>query len=331
MTVLISGGAGFVGLNIAEALLRRGEHVVVVGLEAPPDAALAQFAHLPGRLVAEVADVTDTEHFTRLLRRHAVDRLFPFAAITSGPGRESEMPERVITTNLLGFVGQLRAARDTGVRRVIIPSSAAVYGESFYAHDALSEDGTPCVPASIYGVTKYAVERSGLRLGALWDVDVIAARIGAVFGPWEHDTGLRDSLSPYWQVADLFRRGREAVLPTVLPSYGFIYARDAAAGLLHLLDLPSPAHRVFNVATDQDWGPALADWCAALPGLKWRQSDDAAAQTVRLVDTRPRGRMAIERIAGTGWIPRYGPATAFADYARWLSSRPSVAEETSVT
>ena len=80
MAVLISGGTGFVGLNLAEALLSRGEHVVLAVLDPPPDAALARFARLPGRLDAERADVADTAGFTALLRRHAVDRLFPFAS-----------------------------------------------------------------------------------------------------------------------------------------------------------------------------------------------------------------------------------------------------------
>ena len=212
MAVLISGGTGFVGLNLAEALLSRGEHVVLAALDAPPASAAAHFATLPGRLETAVIDVTDTAAFKTLLQRHAVDRLFPFAAITSGPARESEEAEQVVSVNLLGFLGQLRAARDTGVRRVIIPSSAAVYGESVYSHAAMDETTTPCVPISLYGVTKYAVERSGLRLGALWGMNVIAARIGALFGPWERDTGLRDSLSPYWQVARIARAGGEAIL-----------------------------------------------------------------------------------------------------------------------
>ncbi len=195
MTVLISGGTGFVGLNLAEALLRRGDRVVLFALDAPPAPALRHFATLPGELVLERGDVLDTDAFTACLQRHRVDRLFPFAAVTSGPDREFETPETVIQVNLLGFVSQMRAARAAGVRRVVAPSSGAIYGESAYGPGPLTEAGTPPVPITIYGVTKYAVERSALRLGALWEIDTVVARIGAVFGPWERDTGLRDSLS----------------------------------------------------------------------------------------------------------------------------------------
>ena len=98
------------------------------------------------------------------------------------------------------------------------------------------------------------------------------------------------------------------MLPDVLPPYAFVYARDAAAGLLHLLDMPDPPHRVFNVCSGLDWGAALATWCARLadrPGFTWRQTDDPAAVTMPLADTRPRGRLSIGRIAATGWAPRF--------------------------
>ena len=212
MTVLVTGGTGFVGLNLAEALLARRERVVLAGLDQPPAAALRRFAQLPGTLVTEVADVRDEAGLEALFRRHSVTRLFPFAAVTSGPEREGAQPEAVFQTNLLGLIAQLRAARAAGVARVIVPSSSAVYGESFYRLPELDEESA-CVPVSLYGVSKFAVERTGLRLGTLWELDVIAARIGALFGPWERDTGLRDTLSPFWQAAQLRARDGRRCCP----------------------------------------------------------------------------------------------------------------------
>lgn len=326
MTVMITGGTGFVGLNLTEALLRRGERVVLFALDAPPGPAMRHFATLPGTLLLENGDVLDTDAVTECLRRHQVDRLFPFAAVTSGPGREAEAPETVIQVNLLGFVSQMRAARAARVRRIVAPSSGAIYGESAYGAGPLTESGTPPVPISIYGVTKYAVERAALRLGALWDLDVIVARIGAVFGPWERDTGLRDSLSPFWQIERLARAGAAAILPADLPPYDWVYSRDVAAGLLHVLDLGNPPHRVFSVASGQTWDGALLDWCRRLsvlnPAFEWRQSADATQCTVRLADTRPRATISIDRIKQTGWNPTFTPTTALADYLRWCQAFP---------
>lgn len=99
MSVMISGGTGFVGLNVVEALLMRGERVVIYAIDTPPDAAIRAFTKLPGDLIVERGDVRDADAFASALRRHAVDRLFPFAAITSGPAREREGPERVLEVN----------------------------------------------------------------------------------------------------------------------------------------------------------------------------------------------------------------------------------------
>jgi len=322
MSVMVTGGTGFVGLNLVEALLARGEAVVVVALDDVPAPALRAFAGLAGRLVVERMDVRDQAGLVGLMRRHGVDRLFPFAAITSGPEREAEVPELVIEVNLLGFIAQMRAAREAGVRRVVAPSSAAVYGESFYRHARLDEVTTPAVPVGVYGVTKYAVERCALRLGALWGMDVVVARIGSVFGPWERDTGLRDMIGPHWHLARMALDGREAVLPAVIPSYTWVYSRDVAGGLLHLLDMVAPAELVFNLCSGMAWGDVILAWAERLrgdyPGFRWRQSADAGAVNVRFSETRARGAMDVSRVAGTGWRPRFGPQEAYADYAAWV-------------
>lgn len=330
MTVMITGGTGLVGLNVAEALLARGEHVVVVALDDPPPSARRVFAALPGRLTPVRADVTDTDAITALMRRHGVDRLFPFAAITAAAAREAEMPERIIEVNLLAFVGQLRAARAAGVRRVVAPASASVYGESFYSHALLDEVTTPCIPTGVYGMTKYAVERTGLRLGALWGLDVVVARIGSVFGPWERETGLRDLIGPHWHLARHAIHGREAVLPAVIPAYTWTYARDIAAGLVHLLDLAAPPERVFNICSSQAWGPVITDlatrFAMRFPSFRWRQSDDPAEINVPFTDDRPRGMMANARLRAAGWTPRFPPAAAYADYTEWLATNPDALE-----
>ena len=326
MAIMVSGGTGFVGLNLVQALLARGEHVVVAALDDIPAPAQRAFAKLPGKLEAVRADIRDAEAFTALLRKHQVDRLFPFAAITSGPAREAEAPELVIQVNLLGFIAQLRAARDAGVRRVIAPSSASVYGDSFFNHALLNETDTPCVPSGIYGMTKYAIERCGLRLGELWNLDVIAARIGSVFGPWERDTGLRDMIGPHHYLASLAVAGQQAVLPATIPSSAWVYGPDVASGLLHLLDMANPPHRSFNICSGQLWGEVMTGWAETLtgrfPGFTWRRAENPAEINIRFTETRPRGRMDIARLRATGWQPAFHPAAAYANYGTWLSEYP---------
>jgi nucleoside-diphosphate-sugar epimerase len=326
--ILVTGGAGFVGLNVTEALLARGAHVVVFGREAAlPDPAPARFAALPGRVEVVQGDVTDAAALRALFRDRRIGAVFPFAAITAGPQREAAQPQAVLDVNLKAVIATLEAARDAGtVRRVVLPSSAAIYGESAYAHRSLDEVATPPVPISLYGVTKYAVERAGLRLCALWGLDAVAARIGATFGPWERDTGLRDTLSLHLALAQAAMRGEAVVLPPApLPAYDWIYVRDLAAGLLALLDAADPPHRVVNLASGMDWSPrypaCLDALVRAFPDFRWRHAEAGEEPTIRWNETRPRGVMSVARAAAFGWRPRFDPAGATTDYAGWLANR----------
>lgn len=324
--VLVTGGAGFVGLNLLEALLGRGEAVVAFSHEAAlPPAAASSFARLPGRLTLIQGDVLDAAALKAVFQAHPIDRIFPFAAITAGPAREAAAPGQIIDVNLKGLIATMEAARDAGgIRRIVLPSSAAVYGESAYDHALLDEATTPCVPISLYGVTKYAVERAGLRLAAQWGLDAIAARIGATFGPWERDTGVRDTLSPHLAIATIAKAGGEAVLPATVHGYDWVYVRDLAAGLLALLDAEVPPHRVFNLASGQDWSPHFDACCAtmaqALPGFTWRRASAGEAPGITFPEIRPRGVMHTGRARSLGWAPRFAPEAAYADYAAWLST-----------
>ncbi|WP_372620757.1 NAD-dependent epimerase/dehydratase family protein [Falsiroseomonas sp.] len=326
--ILVTGGAGFVGLNLVEALLARGEHVVVFGREAQlPSPAPSLFARLPGRLEVVQGDVQDGAALRDLFARRRIGAVFPFAAITAGPEREAADPALVLDVNLKGVLATLAAARDAGtVRRVVLPSSAAVYGESAYAFPVLDEATTPPVPISLYGVTKYAVERAGLRLAGLWGLDAVAARIGATFGPWERDTGLRDTLSLHLALAEAAQRGEQVVLPPApLPAYDWVYSRDLAEGLIALLDARDPPHRVVNLASGTDWAPAYGACLEALrrafPGCRWRHAEPGERPSISWNESRPRGVMAIGRAADLGWRPRFAPAAASADYAAWLLAK----------
>ncbi|MCM0022216.1 MAG: NAD(P)-dependent oxidoreductase, partial [Tagaea sp.] len=131
MAVLLIGGTGFVGLNAAEALLARGLTVVLHALDAPPDAALAEFAKLPGRLIAAQGDARDTDALAALTRTHGVDRAIYAAAITAGPARERQAAARILETNAVAAVALYQALAGRLARFVYL-SSVAVYGEAGY-------------------------------------------------------------------------------------------------------------------------------------------------------------------------------------------------------
>lgn len=327
MAVLVTGGAGFVGLNLVEQLLERGEEVVVFGREALPAAAGSALATLPGRLSVVQGDVRDQAALSALFQTHRIDRMLPLAVITAGPKREAEDTETVLDVNLRGMAMQLRAARDAGVGRIVFPSSISVYGESLNTHGLLREDTTPPIPNSIYGVTKYAGERMALRLKELWGLDLVCGRIGSVFGPWERDTGVRDLCGAPMQIAIAALKGEAAVLPARLLPRPWIYARDLARGLIALLDAKSTNYPVYNIGSGLDWAPHMLMWptllAEAFPEFSWSVSDKPQDVNIDFRDPKPRGIEDISRISQEfAFSPQFLPAAAFADYLDWLKRFP---------
>ena len=284
MAVVIFGGCGFVGLNIAEALLRRGRAVVLADRIPLPNAARKALAPHPGALRVVATDITDPEAVGRALEpgAEAIEAVVLGAALTAGPAREAAEPDAILRVNLLAQVEVLRRAKAAGARRVLNLSSGSAYGDAPAPGGALAEDGG-AEPATLYAVTKLASERVAARLGALWGLDVRSVRLSAVFGPWERDTGARDTLSPQFQILLAAERGE----PALLPREGWrdwIYAPDVAEAVELLIDAPAPRHGLYNVTAPTAW-PVLA-WGRVLrgarPGFVCRLAEAGEAPTVSL-------------------------------------------------
>jgi nucleoside-diphosphate-sugar epimerase len=328
MKILITGGTGFIGLNLIEALLTRGDDVVSVALDDVPGDALATFAQLHGSLRSFKGDVRDTAFLKEVMKAEKVSAMFPLAAVTAGEGREAEFPEQVFEVNVVALIAQLRAARDAKVQRVIVPASGAVYGASYFDRAVVDEETTPCRPEDLYGISKFAAEKVALRLGQLWNLNLNVARIGGTFGPWERATGLRDLITPFFHLARCAALEGQAVLPTDIPAYCWVYSRDIASGLCHLLDAQSMRPGAFNISSGINWGAAIHAFAARLkerfPRFEWSESCNADEVTVPFTDTRDRARLNISKISATGWRPRYLPSAAFADYADWAVAHPGI-------
>lgn len=325
MRVLITGGTGFVGLNLAEALLGRGHEVVFFDLREPP----AQFMHAIGSARTRVSVVTGNvchaSDIERVFKASDITHVFQGAAITPGPAREAATSQQIIDVNLSATLAIVRAASLAGVQRLLFPSSLTIYGQHLYGADPLDEETTPTVPDSLYAITKYAAERAALKMGKAWGLDVVAGRIGAVFGPWEGDTQVRDLLSPYGQIAAAAARDETVVLPEVYAPREMVYSRDLAEALIALLFAEHPSHEVYNLSVNADWNGMLPQWCETLqtcvPGFEWRYRSASEVPTILFPDNRPRTAMRTERLRGDlHFSPRFTAKAALADYAAWLAA-----------
>ena len=326
MGVLITGGAGFVGLNLCEALLARGERVVAFDKGPVPQAARDEFAALPGHLTVVEGDVCDPRNVRDVFGATKVDRVIHGAAVTAGPEREFLTPTHTVETNVMGTMHVLEMAWRHGIGRIVHLSSGSVYGARGESAERLAEEDPQPLPESLYAVSKYAAERIARRYQNVKGQDIVIARLGAVFGPWEYPTEARETLSAPMLASCVALLGRSLRL-SADGLRDWVYSRDVARGVLALLDAEDPRHAVYNIGSGQSW--SMGQWCgllaARLPGLDWAVAGPGEVPNVELYDATRRSPMEISRIsAELGHVPQFGLEAAFADYLDWLEAHPFV-------
>ncbi len=172
MRFLITGGAGFIGARLANYLVRQGHTVRVLDDLSAGD---------HQRLLPEVhftrGDVEDKPKVWRLLSK--VDCVYHLAARVSVP--ESVLyPREYNQTNVSGTVAVMEAMRDAGIKRVVLASSGAVYGEQPVS--PVHEDLLPH-PSSPYAVSKLAAEGYVHTIGREWNIETVSLRIFNAYGP----------------------------------------------------------------------------------------------------------------------------------------------------
>ncbi len=317
MNILIFGGTGFVGINIASALLARGHAVTLFDRGILPRAAGQAFAEVGGALSVIEADITDSRAVETTIAR-GFDAIILGAVITAGPVREAADPQSILHVNLMAQVPILMAAHRHGVGRVINLSSGSAYGAAAFRH-AMLDEGLPCEPISLYAITKFASERVAARLADLWQADIISVRLSGVFGPWERLTGVRDTPSPQMQIVTALRQKKEAVLSRP-GTRDWIYAPDVADAVAVLVEAPKPRHGLYNISTGNEWtalqwGQRLAD---LNPGFVCRLATSGEASNVDLHSDADRAPLSIARMTEEfGWCARFGCADSAADLNEW--------------
>jgi nucleoside-diphosphate-sugar epimerase len=259
-TVLVTGDTGFIGLNLIEALLENGLRAISFDARPPPDRAKAFFGAHPGFLGWREGDVRDAAALKSALSDSAADAMIHAAAITAGPTREQREPEAIVSANLGGTVAAASAAAEAKLSRFVFISTAAVFGETAAEMPVLYE-GSPKRPTTLYGITKSAAEDTALRIGALHALSVYVTRLGWIFGRWEHDTGVRDTLSLIYE-ATRAARARQPFSSAEDPPRDWTPAPAVAAAVVRLLLAETPRHQVYHLGSGRRW--RVSDWSMAL-------------------------------------------------------------------
>jgi nucleoside-diphosphate-sugar epimerase len=325
MRVLVAGGQGFVGLNLAEQLLAHGHAVALFGPNGAPSSFKSALKELPGELIITDGDVSQAADLEHAFVTFKPDRVVNAAAITAGLDREKSSARRIFEVNLLGTVELLEACLRHKVSRVVQLSTGSVFGEQGRSSAWLDEDASPALPESLYGISKFAAERTCIRYATKRGLDVTALRLGTVFGRWEYDTGLRDTLSIPLQLLRSAQAGQAAVLLRECAD-DWVYSVDVALGVIAALNSQSTPKPLYHLSAGIRWD--VADWCkrmrAAFPEFAYELVDDPALCTIGRTSSPSRSPMNIARIQSDfGYKPAYLPDAAFIDFLKWRSAHPA--------
>ncbi len=238
MKTLITGGAGFIGSHLCEALLAEGHRVTV--LDNLRSGRRENLAGVMGEIEFIEGDILDTERLASACRD--VDVVFHQAAIVSVPYSVLH-PFESLDVNARGTLSVLEEARKADVRRVVLASSAAVYGNhaSLPQHEELLPE-----PSSPYGLEKLALEHYARLYTELHRLETVALRYFNVFGP-RQDPG-----SPYSGVISIFSERAMAGHPVTLHGDGqqtrdFVSVENVVRANLLAASVPAAAGSTFNV------------------------------------------------------------------------------------
>ncbi len=237
MNFLITGAAGFLGSALANHLSKQGHQVRGLDdLSTGDKDALSPDVHFTR------GDVDDRPKLWTLLQD--VDVVYHLAARVSVP--ESVLyPREYNAVNVGGTVSLMEAMRDVGVRRVILASSGAVYGDS--SAEKLTE-ATPPNPRSPYAVSKLAAEHYIRTIGTLWGIETVCLRIFNAYGPGQRVPVSHPPVVPHF-IKQTLRNGTLVVHNDGKQTRDYVYVDDVITALTATTTAPALDGLVINVGS----------------------------------------------------------------------------------
>jgi len=240
MNFLITGAAGFLGSSLANLLAREGHQVR--GLD---DLSTGDPRTLSPDVHFTRGDVNDRPRLWTLLQE--VDVVYHLAARVSVP--ESVLyPRDYNAVNVGGTVSLMEAIHDVGIKRVVLASSGAVYGD--IPEQPLSEDMTPS-PRSPYAVSKLAAEYYVRTIGTLWGIETVSLRIFNAYGPGQHLPPSHPPVVPHYL--------RQALRGGTLIAHGdgsqtrdYVYVDDVISAMVAAATAPNINGLVINVGSGEE-------------------------------------------------------------------------------
>ncbi|MEZ4384753.1 MAG: GDP-mannose 4,6-dehydratase [Nannocystaceae bacterium] len=314
-SIVVTGGAGFIGSHLVDRLLDRGDEVTCFDsfndaydprLKRENVAAHRQRANY--RLIE--VDIRERGRIAGLLAELRPDAVVHLAA-RAGVRPSLRDPFLYQETNVAGSLNLLDACRDAGVARLIFGSSSSVYGGA--AAVPFAEDAAPLLPSSPYAATKIAGEAFAHSYAHLYGMEIASLRFFTVYGRRQRpDLAIR-------KFATRILRGEAIELyGDGTSSRDYTHVDDIIAGVVAALDRAAPGYEVYNLGSSAPI--ALRELVAMIEAAL------GVAATIRWLPDQPgdvpRTFAAIGRARERlGYAPRVAFADGIADFVDWLRPR----------
>jgi nucleoside-diphosphate-sugar epimerase len=240
MRYVVTGGAGFIGSNTVDELVRRGDSVVV--LDDLSSGKEENLTEIRSKISFIKGSITDLETVRKAM--HEADYVLHLAARASVP-RSVKDPLETNKINVEGTLNVLVAARDAKAKRVVFAASSSAYGETPTLPKVESMRPEPISP---YGVSKYVGELYAQTFGRVYGLENVCLRYFNIFGPRQDPTSLYSGVLAKFCSAFL-----EGTPPVVFgdgeQSRDFTYVDNAVTANLLACETPNVSGKVFNIGT----------------------------------------------------------------------------------
>lgn len=293
MSIVVTGGAGFIGSMLCKLLVERGDDVVVIDNLRNGRRELIDALGSKARLLE--VDIRDTEAVREIIIDVHPQGVCHLAAIHFIPYCNKH-PLEALDINVQGTLSVLEACKAAPPGMVVIASTAAVYG---ICDEPCKETDAPG-PLDIYGISKNTCEQLAWLYSADTKAPCIAARIFNAVGPNETNPHLVPQL-----INQLIRGERTVELGNLEPRRDYIHTSDLARGLMCALDHKQNGYDVFNIGTGQEHSVKdIVEICGNILGqqIEIKQSPHLVREVDRmhLCANNDKIRQA------TGWQPKVG-------------------------
>lgn len=241
---LVTGGAGFIGSNIVDALLKRGDEVRI--LDNLTSGKIENVKRIEKDVEFIKGDVRDKSAVKKAIR--GVDHVFHLAAMRAVQ-QSVEVPDQVNEANVTGTLNVLLAAKENKVQRVIFTSSSSVYGDN---EDYPVKETARPNPLSPYAATKIMGEYYCRIFTKLYGLETVSLRYFNVFGPRQNPQSLYSAVIPIF-IDCLLKRKRPEIHWDGKQSRDFSYIDNVVLGNLLASKSPNAVGEVFNIACHDEY------------------------------------------------------------------------------